>query len=161
MILLDHINETVRRFTQSDADLVGRIKTYRSAGSEDDGLHVLSGHVIDDIDYALMAADNSCARIKAGTDDGSTFIESRWYRIDLGSQLARRSFFNSHGVSHDGGKTFLTEAALLGIPKPQYQVSAEEVVWHHRRVHGLKKRGVSQSERMRIMTLERQSSPWK
>jgi hypothetical protein len=148
---------------QSEASLTRRILRYRTAGSGQDGIHTLSSPKIDDLDYALMGADNSCARenfpdVSEGAHDG--FRQLQWFAIKKGTELSKRSFGNSHGSSDDGGKTYFTETALLDIPKEQYQAAPEEVVWHHLRVTELRKQGVERADRIRMMTDERKSKPW-
>lgn len=144
---------------QQDEDLVARVLRYRGAGSSVDGIHTLHGLQIDDLDYALMGADNSCARINNPAAHGG-FRQLQWFAIKKGSELSKRSFGNSHGSSDDGGKTFYTETALLDIPRREYQSAPEEVVWHHRRVVELRKLGVEQAERVRTMDEERKTKPW-
>lgn len=149
--------------TQGDDDLAARVLRYRGAGSSADGSRTLHGLQIDDLDYALMGADNSCARINNPTvseDSHGGFRQLQWFAIKKGSELSKKSFGNSHGSSDDGGKTFYTETALLDIPKREFQSSPQEVVWHHKRVVELRKQGVDQPERVRLMNEERKSKPW-
>jgi hypothetical protein len=117
---------------------------------------MLRDPTIDDLDYALMGADNACARIKCGTEATT----GKWVAINKHSELASRSFGNSHGTSYDGGKTYRTEVAYLEAPKADCLVDAAEVVWHHCRVTELRKAGVAQPERVRIMNEERAFKPW-
>lgn len=147
---------------KGDGDLIDRIVRYRGAGSSVDGIHTLRGQQIDDLDYQLMGADNSCAAANFPhiSRDAGGIRQLRWFAINRRSEISKRSFGNSHGSSDDGGKTYYTETALLDIPKPEYQAPPEEVVWHHNRVTELRKQGVEQSERIRIMTEERQHRPW-
>jgi hypothetical protein len=164
-MLAEAIGRVTRLFVhggtvEREDDLIGRVNRYRQAGSNVDGPHTLRGYQVDDLDYALMGADNSCARINHPDVDRWTREAGVWFAIDKRSDLARKSFGNSHGTSHDGGKTYITETALMGIPRPEYQASPEEVVWHHRRVAELKYRGVAQPERVHIMTAERADKPW-
>lgn len=138
-------------------NLITRINRYRGAGHAQDGLHTLQGYQVDDLDYALMGADCSCARIANGGKDATT---GEWFAIQKGTKLSRMSIGNSHGRSDDGGKTYYNENGYLSIPRPEFQVSPEEVVWHHVRVTELRGQGVEQPERVRIMTEERASKPW-
>lgn len=141
------------------ADLVARVVAYRSTGSASDGLHVLREHEIDALDYALMGADNSCARIKSGLDDPYKHSEGRWYRVSE-RWTDPPNFSNAHGISSDGGKTYRTESALMSVPRQEFQVSPEEVVWHYRRELALRTEGVSQDERVRLITADRAMQPW-
>ena len=146
----------------SDAALIARIERYRGAGSGCDGLHTLSQPTIDDLDYQLMGADNSCAHANfPDLPEGQDGIRQLlWFALKKGSDISKRHHWNSHGTSYDGGKTYITETALLDIPKLQYQASPQEVVWHHRRVEELRADGVERPDRIRIMTEERRSRPW-
>jgi len=136
--------------------LADRVHRYRTAGSSVDGIHTLRGLKIDDLDYALMGADNACAKIAFG-ENATT---GEWFAIDRKSELAKKSFGNSHGSSDDGGRTFYTETAYLEIPKHDCRCPVEEVIWHHRRVTELREQGVERPERIRIMTSERALEPW-
>ena len=138
-------------------DLVERVRRYRSAGSSADGLHTLLGYQVDDLDYALQGADNSCAK---ANHPGRDVIMGQWFAIKKGSALSRAFLGNSHGSSDDGGKTFYNESGYLSIPHPEFQCSPEEVVWHRRRVDELRAQDVPQPERVRIMTEERAGKPW-
>jgi hypothetical protein len=148
----------------SQSDLIRRVLRYRRSGFIVDGIHTLQGFQIDDVDYSLMGADNSCSEInhpEIGQDsDEKGFRQLLWFAIKKGTEISKRSFGNSHGSSDDGGKTYYTETAMLDIPKRQYQSSPEEVVWHHLRVNELRKKGVKQPERVYIMSKERKSKPW-
>jgi hypothetical protein len=136
--------------------LLERVRRYRSGGHAADGIHMLRSYQIDDLDYQLMGADNSCARIAFGPEAST----GEWFAINPRSDLAREHFGNSHGTSYDGGKTFLTESAYMEVPRADCRVPTEEVVWHHLRVTELRKQGVEQPKRVEMMTAERASKPW-
>lgn len=138
-----------------------RILAYRTAGSDVDGLRTLSLRPIDDLDYRLMGADNSAAAANHPTVGPRELRQFLLFAIDQNSELSKRQFGNSHGISHDGGKTFRTETALLDIPKLEYQASPEEVVWQLHRVDELRAQDMPQAERMRVMTAERAEKPWR
>ena len=140
--------------------LVDRVRRYRAAGSLADGPHLLFDAVkIDATDYALMGADNSCARIKSDEAPPEHHSENRWFAIAR-SWTDAPYFYNHHGASEDGGKTFYIESALLSVPRAEYQASPEEVVWHYLRVRELTEQGVEQARRIEVMTGERAARPW-
>lgn len=140
---------------------MARVEVYRRGGSTEDGIHVLFDPVkITRRDYELMAADNSCARIKSGGLSGDVTLQGLWFAVARDSGLDPNAFWNSHGSSDDGGKTWYLEALHTHIPKPEWRVSPAEVVWHRRRVDALKAAGVEQEERTRIMMEERSARPW-
>lgn len=139
------------------SDLVARVNRYRGGGHDDDGLHTLQGYELDDLDFALQGADNSCARI---AHPGVDVTMGQWFAILKGTELSRLALGNSHGTSDDGGKTWYNETGYLSIPRTEYRVSPEEVVWHHLRVTALRAEGVEQPARVRIMTEERAARPW-
>ncbi len=150
-------NLLTRLFGNSTDDLITRVNRYRGQGFSEGGRNTAFSYKVDDLDYQLMGADNSCARIAFGEEQSRS---GAWFAIDPHSKLAQKPFGNSEGTSYDGGKTFITESAYLAVPKPECRVSPEEVVWHHLRVVALKAAGIDQPERMRLMTEERQSKPW-
>lgn len=138
-----------------------RIVAYRTQGSTDDGVHVVvSAHRLDDLDFTLMRADISCSKKRHPAIPDSELIEGRWYTIEKNSELAKREFLNSHGSSDDGGTSFYNETAFLGLPRSEYQVSPEEVVWHKLRVDQLRTLGVPLEERLHVLAAERALSPW-
>ena len=144
-------------------DLVSRVLRYRGGGCSSGGIQVLAALEVDDLDYQLMGADNSCASINnPGVLLGTGGIRQlRWFAIKPGSKLSGRSFGNSQSSSYDKGKTWVTESAMLEIPKPEYQASPDEVVWHHQRVTALKNAGVDTPARVAIMMEERKQKPWR
>jgi hypothetical protein len=102
------------------ADLLRRIRRLCGAGYDDDGIHVLMGKPVDDLDYALMGAANACARIKAeadGIDVGWGGIGAQWFALDPKAKIARRSFGNSHAMMDKATGEWITETALLEFPR--------------------------------------------
>lgn len=156
-IEMNWFTRTIARTNPVAENLEARVLRYRRAGSDSDGLHILMGYQVDDLDYALQGADNSCARIN---HPGIEVATGQWFAIKKGSDLSKRWLGNSHGSSDDGGKTFYNESAYLGMPRAKFQSSPAEVVWHHSRVTELRGQGIEQSERVRIMTAERANKPW-
>lgn len=137
--------------------LIGRVHRYRGIGSSSAGLQMLSAPQIDDLDYALQGADISCARVNFPKEREPTTGD--WFAIKKGSKLSKKSLGNSHGSTDIWGRD-CNEDGFLSIPKRQFQVSAQEVVWHHLRVKELREQGISQPSRILVMIEERKSRPW-
>jgi hypothetical protein len=136
------------------SQLAARVTRYRNTGASSGGLSVAFSYAVDDLDYKLMAADNSSAKAWqriTGNPKGEDVTIGRWYSIKRGSDLSKRNDFgNSEGT--DG----YTESAYMSVVNPKYYRSPEEVVWHRLRVNELKKKGMSETERMHLMDSERQ-----
>lgn len=141
--------------------LVDRIKSYRACGSAADGIHVLYEHKIDKLDYALMGSDNSCAEINNPSVSREQLADGRWFACKEKEWMASECpSHNSHSRGTDRDHLYV-ESFYAAIPHRKYQSTPEEVVWHYKRVMALRKNGTPQQERVRIMTQERASKPWK
>ena len=143
--------------------LVDRVRRLRNAGYEVDGVHMMVAREIDDIDYALLDADNACAA-HFGAESGWTQDEiftGRWLAINPTSELAKRTDFgNSHASKPKGSDHWITESAYFRTPHHRAQVSPDEVVWHYLETRRLNKAGFDAIDRSVELKRLRAQRPW-
>ena len=108
-------------------DLRKRILRYRELGSQSaDPLYILRAPVITKLDHDLMRADKECAKANhSEVIDDYHLREVRWYRVANEKSIQSIDFPNRR--SRKVGERWVTEMALMLIPKKEFQASPQEV----------------------------------
>lgn len=138
--------------------LAERVKELRSTGTKTDGpLAAVQTVKINDNDYMLMGADNSCANRNFPDVSRAEREEGLWF---AGSEDLTADFANAHLTKDEKTGKLVVDCFYATRPRKEYQASPEEVAWHLLRVLELRKAGKPLEERMELMRTEAKTKPW-